>query len=293
MKMKLKTTLLFFGLLLCIQTLFGQSLFYFNAGDTTLVFGERVNVRNQPGTEAPVAFQLAAGDMVILLEERAERSTLKNLDLPWYKIKTASGQTGFIWGGVLSLWGAQQDGDVKFVAGALQSDGKKAEQDGVPTYTFEVRAVRNGVVVGKVSTTIQNEGMVRPRAIETGARGLQGYRSLLCFDIGVDACGYPNHEWFVLWDGQKLVQLPVITSIADADVFYHVEDYVFPEGSPFDDSMGHFGDPNLIYLRIAHGEKEELDDNKGWNENSWERARPMRWDGKQFVKPKDMGEPKN
>ncbi|HNE28228.1 MAG TPA: SH3 domain-containing protein, partial [Saprospiraceae bacterium] len=261
--MTLKTTLSLLGLLLSLQTLSGQSLFYFNAGDTTFVFGDKINVRNQPGTDAPVAFQLAAGDMVILLEEREERSTLNKLDQPWYKIKTPSGQTGFIWGGLLSLWGAQQDGEVKFVAGVVQSDGAQPEQDGVPTLSVEVRAVRNGAVISKVSTKIQNQGTVRNRSIEFGARGLKGFRDLLCFDIGVDACGYPNDEWYILWDGIKLVPLPIITSIADGGVFYHSEDYLFPEGSPWDENgrSGHYGDPSLIFLSISHGETEELDEN--------------------------------
>ncbi len=267
-------------------------LFYFQANDTTCIFGDKINVRSQPKTDAAVAFQLVAGDLVILLEESTERSTLNKIDLPWYKIKTLAGQTGFVWGGLLSLWGVQQDGDVRFVAGVLQSDGKRADQDGVPTYTFEVRAVRNGTVLHKVSTQIQNEGSVHPISIEPGARGLKGYRDLLCLDIGFEACGYPQESWYILWDGQKLVPLPLCTSIADAGVFAHSERYIFPQ-SPYEDIPGHSGDDSLIYFCIEHYEEEELGEgNEGWNQDSWTRVRPMRWDGKQFLKPKDMGEPK-
>lgn len=290
--MKILPTLTFLVLFFCLPTLSAQSMMYTGEGDTTFVFGDKVNVRQQPRTDAQVAFQLVAGDAVVILEEREERSTLNKIDLPWYKVKTFSGQTGYIWGGLLSLWGIQQDGDVKFVAGAVQSDGLKPEQDGVPTYTFEVRAVRNGTVLNKITTTIQNQGLVRRVPIEIGARGLQGYRALLCFDIGVDACGYPQNEWYILWDGHKLVPLPLTTSMADGGVIYHSESYIFPEG-PDQSTAGHYGDPSRIYFSIEHGEEEELDGDNGWNSSSWKRVRPMRWDGKQFIKPKNMDEPKN
>lgn len=262
--------------------------------DTTYVFGDKINVRAQPRTDAPAAAQLLAGDEVVVLEVSPEHSTLNGLDLPWFKVQYgADRKTGFVWGGLLSAWGRQSDGDVRFVANAVKSDNKNPE-DGMPTYTLEVRAVRNGAVLHKVSTVLTNGGGIYHTQPEPGARGLAGYRTLLCLNIAVGACGYANDEWFVLWNGRQLVSLPVCTSVADGGVFSHSESYRFPEPAPYDEigESGHRGDPNRLYFCIEHHEREDLDDDQGWNESNWTRARPMRWDGQKFVRPKNMGEPK-
>lgn len=276
----------------CLSALSAQQtyLFQWAPNDTVAIFGDKINVRSQPSTDAATVTQLMAGDEVQIMEVNEQTSTLNGLTLPWYKVQWNRGKSnGFIWGGLLSIMPPAATGDTRFVAGVLKA--VKKTPDDLPEYSFEIRAVRNGAVSGKVSTTVRSEGSVYLRPIEQGARGLKGYTSLMILSIGFEACGYPWHEWYVLWNGSQLSALPICQSVADGGVFSHTEKYVFPQGLD-EYTPGHFGDETQVYFSIQHQEMEEREDGTGWDENGWTRARLMRWDGKQWIRPKNMGEPK-
>lgn len=266
-------------------------LYQWSVKDTVAVFGDKINVRSGPATDASVVTQLTAGEEVIVTEVTEQATTLNGVKLPWYKVQWNNGKSsGFIWGGLLSIMKPASTGDVHFVAGVLKSVRGK-EQEDQPTYSFEIRAVRNGGVLSRVATSIKSEGSVHLLPAEQGARGLQGYATLMTLSIGYEACGYPWQEWYVLWNGSQLSALPLCESIAEGGIFSHTEKYVFPQG-PDEFTPGHYGDANLLYFSIAHTERDERQDGSGWDENSWERARLMRWDGKQWIRPKNMGVPK-
>ncbi len=202
---------IFLCFIFCLHTLAAQQNFLFQwaPNDTVAIFGDKINVRSQPSTDASTVTQLTAGQEVIITEVSTQTSTLNGVTLPWYKIQWNNGKSsGFVWGGLLSIMPPAATGDTRFVAGVLKSVKKTA--DDIPEYSFEIRAVRNGAVSSKVATTIQSEGSVYLRQIEQGARGLKGYTSLMILSIGYEACGYPWHEWYVLWNGSQLSALPTL-----------------------------------------------------------------------------------
>jgi len=278
-----------YGLLLCsffcLNLLSAQQpyLFQWNPNDTVAVFGDKINVRSQPSTAAAAVTQLVAGDKVIIEEVSAQSSTLNGVTLPWYKVHWNNKKSsGFVWGGLLSIMPAAVTGNTRFVAGVLKAT--RQTPDDIPEYSFEIRAIRNGAVSDRVNTSIKSEGSVYLRPIEQGARGLKGYSTLMILSIGYEACGYPWHEWYVLWNDTKLSALPVCQSVSDGGVFSHTEQYVFPQGGPDESKPGHFGDESQVFFSVEHHEREDREDNSGWDENSWVRARLMRWDGKQWIK---------
>ncbi|MCC6283574.1 MAG: SH3 domain-containing protein, partial [Saprospiraceae bacterium] len=206
---------LLFCFFFCLSALSAQQnfLFQWSPNDTAAIFGDKINVRSRPSTDAETVAQLTAGQEVVISEVSTETATLNGLTLPWYKIQWNNGKSnGFVWGGLLSIMPPAATGDTRFVAGVLKS--VRNTPDDLPEYSFEIRAVRNGAVSSKVSTTIQSEGSVYLRNIEQGARGLKGYTSLMILSIGYEACGYPWHEWYVLWNGSQLSALPTCQSVA-------------------------------------------------------------------------------
>lgn len=226
--------------------------------------------------------------------ESMDYDTVNGLELPWYKVQYAGQKTGYVWAGLLSACGCQTNGDVRFVAGVVRADAAESVPDtDWHIYTLEIRAVRDGAVLKKVSTTVRNTGSIEVASIEPGARGLQGYRALLCLGFGFGACTYPYDEWYVLWDGQRLVPLPVCRSVWDGGVFSNVERYIFPNDGPDEGSAGHHESPDRIYFSIEHEEREDGEDGQGWRENRWTRVRPMRRDGHRFLRPKQMDEPRD
>lgn len=277
--------------------LFSVTVHYLNAqvvrfseNDTTYIFGDKVNVRSESSTTAATVAQLVAGDEVIIMGETETKTTLNGVELPWYQIRFQNNQKGYVWGGLLSVLRKSSLKDVRFVAGVTKAVKPKADE--AAQYSIEVRAIRNGTVLQKVTNTIKNEGSMYYRPLEVGARGLKGYKALLIVEMGYEACGYPWNEWYILWNGSQLHSLPLCESVADGGVFAHVERYEFPQG-PDENTPGHIGKEDEIFFTIEFSATEELEDASGYNENSWKRSRKLRWDGKQWLKPVNMGIPKD
>ena len=254
----------------------------------TYVFGEKVNVRSQPDLEAPVVGKLSAGDPVTILGHTESTTTLNLIAMPWYLVQFQGDQTGYVWGGLLSFGGELNYGNARFVLGvtAVKMKADKPEEN---ITTLELRALQNGSVLDRCAADVPLEGQYGLYApqLEPGARGLKGYSALLMSTAGYGACGYPWYDWYVLWDGKRLNALPLCLSVSDADVFAHVESYVFPRGAN-EDEPGHFGKADDVYFKVKHQEKEET--SNGWNEKSWTRARRIGRNGRAFVKPKNMEE---
>lgn len=262
------------GLLLLCQRLSAQHMANLNSGDTTCIFGDKVNVRTQPEANAQVAFQLSAGEPVILLEELKAMYRVADVEMPWCQIRTFDGRKGYVWGGMLSLWGIKQDGAVCFAAGFA---GEQPQ--------CEVRAIRNGTIISKVSTTIPvGEGGVNGGKIIPGAKGLVGYRDLLVLNAGLEACGYLQMAWYILWNGQNLVSLPLCKSIFDGGNYYE-ESYLFPDDMA--NQQMNSDDPTRIYYQVSTGEEEEFSDESGWETSTSIKVHLLRWDGKKYVKPKE------
>jgi hypothetical protein len=279
-----------FALLQTRTTAQTAQLSYVNLNDTVFVFGDKINIREKPASDAKAVTQLNIGEMMIVTEITETKTTLNNLEMPWYKVRFKGQQTGYVWGGLISVTGLQKVGDVQFVAGIVkQTKAVKSEED-LPEYQIEMRAIKAGAVVHKVSMNIGGYGYFHAMETEIGARGLKGYNAILGVTLSYDACGYPWNDWYVLWDGKQLSSLPLCVSVSDAGVFSHRERYVFPQ--PLNEyETGHYGDESQFFFAIEHNEREEQEDGS-WDENSWERARLMKKVGDNWVKPKNMNEPK-
>lgn len=280
-------TITIFLTFLAVQTLNAQ-LSPLATNLTTYVFGDKVNVRSEASPDGKVVAQLNGGEAVTVIEQSDKTYEQSGNKQPWYKVRFGKNQTGYIWGGLLSYIGEAYSSDAKFTVGITAVKTKK-DEEGMAEYTLETRVFSNsGALLGKTAQTITAESgyYISADPVYAGALGLKGYTALLVSRVGYDACGYPSHDWYVLWDGKKLVPLPVCTSVFDADVFHHSEDYLFPQ-APNENEQGHFSGEDKIFFQVSHSEKqyEGDDDTQGWNEESYVRARPLKWDGVRFVRP--------
>jgi hypothetical protein len=67
-----------------------------------------------------------------------------------------------------------------------------------------------------------------------------------------EACGIPTFHYYFGWNGSKLLMLPEKMNVADADVFYHSEEFVFPSEKG--------GKPDMIVKKIEDAELIEESD---------------------------------
>lgn len=277
----------FIMLLFAATTIQGQ-MAQLNPDFVTYVFGDKVNVRATPASDGKVAGQLVGGEKITIIEATETTYTSGSITQPWYKVRFGKAQTGYVWGGLISYLGEQQLNGVKFTMGVTAvTPDKEAEDNQV--YTLEMRVYdAKGALLTKTSENLSTSAnsYVSPGEFKPGALGLKGYTALLKTGIGFEACGYPQYSWYVLWNGSKLVPLPLCTSVSDGGVFYHTESYVFPE--PYEEGgRSHFLGEDRIMFMVEHGETSYPgdDESAGWDEDSYTRVRPVKWDGKKYIQP--------
>jgi hypothetical protein len=249
---------------------------------TTCVFGDKVNVRSEAQPDAPVVGQLNGGTTVTILEVSEKQYSVNGNSQPWYRVRYNKDQTGFVWGGLLSLTGEKQGAGVRFAVGMTAFKEKKEKGSSLVDFTLEARVYNgNGVLLAKTAQVFTNfnGSDIYADSVAIGARGLKGYSALLISHIGIEACGYPNDTWYVLWDGKQLVSLPVCTSIGEAGLFYDTHYYSFPADQ---NSWDRRSDTSIFYVE----EHSESGESGAETEEINIRVRELKWDGAKFVVPK-------
>jgi hypothetical protein len=272
-----KSILPFFIAITLTSSLFSQeevkpiyNVFNHTKGDTVAIFGDKINIRADANKDAKVAAQLLIGQKVIVLEKTELALTLGNRTDFWYLVsfgKNLNESTGFVWGGVLAI-GFEEVGNDIFVYNFTAP-----ESDTLPGI-IEARVARDQ----KMLTTQKWEAIIGTgdyvRNESSNAKGMEIFSNIVYFSTQYDACGYPQHEFYALWDGKKITTLPVIASMADG-AFYFTQTYKFPEEQD--------GSPNRIMLVEERG--MPLEDENELGGDFVKKVREVKWNGKAYVLP--------
>jgi hypothetical protein len=259
-----------------VSSLFAQdekriyNLFNHAKDDTVAIFGDKVNVRTDANKDAKVAEQLFIGQKVIILEKTTAIMTVSDRTDAWYMVsygKNLNEKTGFIWGGVFAVKFVELK-NTQFVMNFIES------QIDTIAGTVEIRAASEG----KMLSSQKWEALIGEEDYATtslsGSKGLENYTNIIYFSSQFDACGYPQHEFFGLWDEKKLVALPTVASMADGG-FYFTQTYKFPE-----DEDGQY---NRIMLAEENG--RPLEDDNEFGGDYTKKIREVKWNGKKYVLP--------
>ncbi|MBK8557222.1 MAG: SH3 domain-containing protein [Lewinellaceae bacterium] len=246
---------------------------------TTLVFGDKINVREAPNTTSKVVAQLKAGDEVKIIETDTTTATFNGWTASWCKIAFAQNGRqleGYAWSGLLSPIPLYTP-DVLFVYNVTRTKAEQVKRDGYEYENLvnevEIRAVRNGNIISSVHTTMQFDGGYETQAFSYGAQGVPNCERLLKFTFFYPACGYTSYDFWCIWDGKQLLPLPLLSSFADAGAIHENESYIFPENEN--------GLPDQILYQYELDEGMIMDGTYDY----YKHIRPMLWNGKKFVKP--------
>jgi hypothetical protein len=246
------------------------NVFNHSKGDTVAIFGDKVNIRTEANKDAKVAAQLFIGQKVIIIEKSDRTLTLGNRTDFWYLVsfgKNLNENKGFIWGGVLAIGFENIDNDI-FVYNFSAPD-----VDTLPG-VIEVRVARDN----KLLTSQKWEAIIGTSDYvinaSSNAKGMDIFSNIVYFSTQYDACGFPQHEFYALWDGKKITTLPVIASMADG-AFYFTQSYKFPDEQD--------GSPNRIMLVEERG--MPLEDENEFGGDFVKKVREVKWNGKAFILP--------
>ncbi len=193
---------------------------------------------------------LAVGQEVYIVEQAAVLK-LGNRAANWYKIrydKNHKTHVGYIWGANLSLGYRQLEG-YTFLFGTQPSPDKN-DNTNVNNVNLAVSVLKNNQLKQTIQFDAYDDSLSMVHFDWGRDVGLKGVHKLLVAGVSGEACGIPSVSKYMLWDGERLVELPTAESVSDAGVFYHDEDYIFPS-----DDKGVAGH---IILQVEEGSGEEF-----------------------------------
>jgi hypothetical protein len=203
----------------------------------TLVFGDKVRVRNSPSvSDDNIIDSLYIGDKITVINKSNTSMSIDGYKEYWYRIsyfnKNNKRSEGYIWGGFLSI-GYVADKNRLFLIGIRKYNSEHG-------FTAECRFVVNSRITSSISfephylpdSKNENTYEYSVSAEISGNRGLTGLDNVLKIFFNFEACGYPRGNIWIGYAGNKLYYISKDISVSEAGVFYVEEKFIFPDNVP-------------------------------------------------------------
>ncbi len=215
----------------------------FPPGSPVLLFGDKVNIREEPSINAKVVATLTIGDPMEIIAAAETQYTVNDYTTNWYQVAFEyEGEViqGYVWGGLISIVSLplQTFDEENFDVFVFSITGFDEEQG----FTGEARIAKDGGIISKVSfdiiSHVELEGSGYSHSISGIALDDAGFSQLdniFVLSFMYAACGVANGDVLLFWNGNKLSYGAEGVSISEADVFSQTFDFYFPseiEGSP-------------------------------------------------------------
>lgn len=271
-------------LLLTLQLLSAQEeayangIFNFEENEAQKIFTDGTRIRRSPGVDAPVLDSLQANQQVKILKKDETVLKLGERIANWYKIsylKNDKNTEGYVWGGNLCI-GYRNKNGYDFLFGLTKTVTKKDPQfpgEAIPQNIAAVKMMEGNTVLDEVSfETGSGESLSYGTFTVESNHRLRNIEFTLKATVSGEACGIPGYDQYILCTGKKLVALPQLMSVGDADVYYHHEEFIFPNDKG--------GIPDAFIFKMEEMERDEKD-----REKKKKSSKAYRWDGTAY-KPK-------
>lgn len=220
-------------------------------------------VRKEPKTNSDLLDSLLVGNKITITSNSSESTVINGLNLSWVEIeyiKNNQIKKGFIWKGFIAL-GSSKKKDILFLT-TIDSKFTKKVKEGGFEYSAEfckisVKAVNeNFKIIDEKSFSKQlSESQFFENSTINGW-GLKNVNAIYRISLSGQACGIPTYCYYFAWTGKKILFLPEKYIVGDAGIFYHSEEFIFPNEKK--------GVSNTIIKQIIEAEiiDENAEDNK-------------------------------
>ena len=243
---------------------FGQDTKYlsenyeFKNGEIAYMFGNDVKLREQPNTKSEVLSLLKIGEQIEIVEKSNSEMEFDGIKSPWYKIKTEN-KVGFVLGSLISLDKVINGNQTYLIS--LKKDGLKL--------FIKTRVLENDLeFTENVSQLLTGEFSIKV----TGNKGLENIINIFEIDYLAESCGVNGGGIYLFYDGKELIKAIDYTQVADADLYWFIEEYIFPNEKD--------GIKGKIVYKSEIGETKEYETE--WTESKATR-RVLEWNGKEIL----------
>jgi hypothetical protein len=256
------------------QDVYTNGIFNFEENKTQKIFTDWARIRNSPDTSSRIADSLQANQQVLILTKDDAVLRLGERAAHWYKIsyqKEGEIKEGYIWGGNLAV-GYRNKNGYDFLFGLSKTIDRK-DKEFKQVYKQNVAAVKvmeGNQLIDEVSfdTGSQESLSYATFTIESNHQ-LKNVDFTLKASVSGEACGIAGYDQYILFKDKKLITLPQLMNVGDADVYYHNEKFIFPNDKG--------GMPNAFILKMEEMEKDDKD-----REKKKKSSKAYLWDGSTY-----------
>jgi hypothetical protein len=256
------------------QDVYTNGIFNFEENKTQKIFTDWARIRNSPDTISRIADSLQANQQVLILTKDNAVLQLGERAAHWYKIsyqKEGETKEGYIWGGNLAV-GYRNKNGYDFLFGLSKTMDRK-DKEFNQVYKQNVAAVKvmeGNQLINEVSfdTGSQESLSYATFTIESNHQ-LKNVDFTLKASVSGEACGIAGYDQYILFKDKKLITLPQLMNVGDADVYYHNEKFIF--------SNDKGGMPNAFILKMEEMEKDDKD-----REKKKKSSKVYLWDGSTY-----------
>lgn len=274
---------LFTALFICIlqivsaqeeNEVYANGIFHFEDNKAQKIFTDWTRVRLDPNLNAQIVDSLQTNQQILILKKEEMILKLGERSANWYKIsyqKDDKISEGYIWGGNLCI-GYRNKNGYDFLFGVTKTI-KKKDKNSNQGYDQNIASVK--VLEGK---TLLDEASFDTGSGESLSYGtftiesnhkLQNVELTLKAMVSGEACGIASYDQYVLFKDKKLIVLPQLMNVGDADIYYHSEEFVFPNDKG--------GIPNAFIFKMEEMEKDDRD-----REKKKKASKTYLWDGNSY-----------
>jgi hypothetical protein len=251
-----------------------DGVFGFEENKPQKIFTDWTRVRKEPDVKSQATDSLQTNQQVMILKKEETVLRLGERGANWYKISYQKGEQvleGYVWGGNLCIGYRNKDG-YDFLFGLSKTVDRKNKEynETVKQNIAGIKVIEGTSLIDEVyfDTGKGEEMSYATFTIESNHK-LQNVELTLKAMVSGEACGIASYTQYVLFKDKKLVALPQLMNVGDADVYYHSEEFVFPNDKG--------GIPNAFILKIEEMERDDKD-----KEKKKRSSKTYLWDGNSY-----------
>ncbi|MDH6252845.1 hypothetical protein M2347_002572 [Chryseobacterium sp. H1D6B] len=254
---------------------YANGIFGFEENKPQKIFTDWTRIRREPNVNAEVLDSLQSNQQILILKKEDAVLKLGERSSNWFKISYQKGDRtseGYVWGGNLSV-GYRNKNGFDFLFGLSKTVDRKDKKfkDTYRQNVASIKVIENNTLVDEVFfDTGSGESLnFAVFSIESGHQ-LQNVELTLKAAVSGEACGIAAYTQYLVFRNKKLIALPQLMNVADAGIFYHSENFVFPNDKG--------GLPNTFILKT-----EEMEQNEDTGKEKVSRSsKAYLWDGNYY-----------
>lgn len=257
------------------EVVYADGVFHFEENKTQKVFTDWTRLRKAPDVNAQILDSLQTNQQIMILKMDEAILKLGERRSNWYKISYQKGEgtaEGYVWGGNLCV-GYRNKNGYDFLFGLTKTETRKDKKfgDNFKQNIASIKVVEGNTLIDEVSfdTGRGEELSYGSFAIESNHK-LQNVEFTLRATVSGEACGIASYTQYVLFKDEKMIALPQLMNVGDADIYYHSEEFIFPNDKG--------GIPNALIFKMEEMERDDHDREKKkrssktylWNGSSYQ-----------------------